>query len=129
LRRTAAGQVHVRRFFVPQPEQLRIAPQPCQLALCVLPRGEPDGVRGLLRRRLAAHGGHGLAQTAQDAVLLAGDDGTALFGRFDDQFLSNIANNGGGGCIGALSIIVPEISGVFIRCMILHMDKAIIWKG
>ena len=35
----------------------------------------------------AQHGGHGLAQTAQDAVLLAGDDGTALFGRFDDQFL------------------------------------------
>ena len=28
---------------------------------------------------------------------------------FDDQFLSNIANNGGGGCIGALSIIVLEI--------------------
>lgn len=28
---------------------------------------------------------------------------------FDDQFLSNIANNGGGGCIGALSIIAPEI--------------------
>ena len=35
----------------------------------------------------AQHGGHGLAQTAQDAVLLADDDGTALFGRFDDQFL------------------------------------------
>lgn len=32
-----------------------------------------------------------------------------VYSGFDDQFLSNIANNGGGGCIGALSVIVPEI--------------------
>lgn len=31
-----------------------------------------------------------------------------VYSGFDDQFLSNIANNGGG-CIGALSNIVPEI--------------------
>ena len=32
-----------------------------------------------------------------------------VYSGFDDQFLSNIANNGGGGCIGALSIIVPDL--------------------
>lgn len=32
-----------------------------------------------------------------------------VYSGFDDQFLSNVANNGGGGCIGALSIIVPEL--------------------
>lgn len=31
-----------------------------------------------------------------------------VYSGFDDQFLANIANNGGG-CIGALSVIVPEI--------------------
>ena len=32
-----------------------------------------------------------------------------IYSGFDDQFLSNIANNGGGGCIGALAVIVPEL--------------------
>lgn len=32
-----------------------------------------------------------------------------VYSGFDDQFLSNVANNNGGGCIGALSIIVPEL--------------------
>ena len=32
-----------------------------------------------------------------------------------DRFLSNIANNGGGGCIGALSIIVPEIWSSLVK--------------
>lgn len=39
------------------------------------------------RALLAQHGGHRFAQTTQDAVLLAGDDGTALPRRLDDQFL------------------------------------------
>ncbi len=34
---------------------------------------------------------------------------------FDDQFLANISNNGGGGCIGALSVIVPEIWSDLVR--------------
>ena len=38
-----------------------------------------------------------------------------VYSGFDDQFLSNIANNGGGGCIGALSIIVPEIWSSLVK--------------
>lgn len=34
---------------------------------------------------------------------------------FDDQFLANVSNNGGGGCIGALSVIVPEIWSDLVR--------------
>ena len=32
-----------------------------------------------------------------------------IYSGFDDQFLANAANNNGGGCIGALSIIAPEL--------------------
>ncbi|MBR5508375.1 MAG: dihydrodipicolinate synthase family protein [Clostridia bacterium] len=38
-----------------------------------------------------------------------------VFSGYDDQFLSNIANNGGGGCIGAFSVIVPEIWSDLVR--------------
>lgn len=38
-----------------------------------------------------------------------------VYSGFDDQFLSNIANNGGGGCIGAFSVIVPEIWSDLVR--------------
>ena len=32
-----------------------------------------------------------------------------VYSGFDDQFLSNVSNKNGNGCIGALSIVVPEI--------------------
>lgn len=38
-----------------------------------------------------------------------------VYSGFDDQFLSNIANNGGDGCIGALSVIAPEIWSDLVR--------------
>ncbi len=39
-----------------------------------------------------------------------------VYSGFDDQFLMNVAN-GGGGCIGALSIIAPEIWSDLIRAV------------
>ncbi len=36
---------------------------------------------------------------------------------YDDQFLNNIANNGGGGCIGGLAVIVPELWSDLVRAV------------
>ena len=38
-----------------------------------------------------------------------------VYSGFDDQFLSNVSNKNGNGCIGALSIIAPEIWSDLIR--------------
>lgn len=73
---------------------------------------EPETVRRLVRSNPNIKGMKESISEPNHTNLICraveGYDFTVYSG-FDDQFLANAANNGGGGCIGALSIVAPEL--------------------